>query len=55
MTKENKLAAKSVIQTMADKFGMEKAAFEAVMKQTVMPAKVTVKNEEFVALQYFEE
>lgn len=40
---------KSVVQDMADKFNMEREAFEAVIKQTVMPAKVAVKNEEFVA------
>lgn len=40
---------KSVIQDMADRFNMEREAFEAVIKQTVMPAKIAVKNEEFVA------
>lgn len=38
---------KSVIEFMAAKYGMERAAFEAVIKETVMPGNV--KNEEFVA------
>lgn len=38
---------KSVIEFMAGKYGMERAAFEAVIKETVMPGNV--KNEEFVA------
>ncbi|NBV06630.1 MAG: phage recombination protein Bet [Proteobacteria bacterium] len=38
---------KSVIDFMAGKYGMERAAFEAVIKETVMAGNV--KNEEFVA------
>jgi phage recombination protein Bet len=41
---ENK---KSVIEFMANRYGMEKEAFQAVVKETVMPGNV--KNEEFVA------
>jgi phage recombination protein Bet len=37
----------SVIAYMARKYGMEKQAFEAVMKNTIMPGNV--KNEEFVS------
>jgi phage recombination protein Bet len=37
----------SVIAHMAKKYGMEKQAFEAVMKNTIMPGNVT--NEEFVS------
>lgn len=48
-TKEQKSEIKSVIAAMADKYEMEKPAFEAVIKQTVMPSKSTVKNEELVA------
>lgn len=38
---------KSVIEFMAGKYGMERTAFEAVIKETVMSGNV--KNEEFVA------
>ena len=37
----------SVIAYMANKYGMEKKAFEAVIKNTIMPGNV--KNEEFVS------
>jgi len=45
----------SVIGEMAQLYGMERAAFESVIKNTVMPAKdnrgnpIVVSNEEFVA------
>lgn len=39
----------SVIADMAAKFGMDKRAFEMTIKQTCMPAKVEVTNEQFVA------
>jgi phage recombination protein Bet len=54
MTKDNQIQQinetdkrKSVIEFMATKYGMEKEAFQAVIKETVMPGNV--KNEEFVA------
>lgn len=49
MTKELTITEpkKSVVEFMSAKYGMERAAFEAVIKETVMPGNV--KNEEFVA------
>lgn len=47
MSKELIESKKSVIEFMAGKYGMERAAFEAVIKETVMSGNV--KNEEFVA------
>lgn len=41
--------APSIIQDMATRFGMDKRAFELTIKQTCMPAKVEVTNEQFVA------
>lgn len=43
------IAQPSVIQDMANRFGMDKRAFEATIKQTCMPAKVEVTTEQFVA------
>lgn len=49
MTKEiiETKETKSVVEFMAGKYGMERAAFESVIKKTVMPT--ATKNEEFVA------
>lgn len=46
---ENLPAVKSVITDMAKRFGMERAAFEATIKATIMPANTTVSNEQLVA------
>jgi phage recombination protein Bet len=40
---------KSVVADMANKFGMEREAFERVIMATVMPSKVEVSKEQFVA------
>lgn len=40
---------RSVIADMAVRFGMEKTAFEATIKATVMPANSNVSNEQLVA------
>lgn len=45
---QKKEETRSVIDFMAGKYGMEKEAFAAVIKKTVMPAK-GASNEEFVA------
>lgn len=42
-------SARSVIADMAARFGMERAAFEATIKATVMPANSNVSNEQLVA------
>jgi phage recombination protein Bet len=51
MTETNQIVKQeeklSVINAMAEKYGMEKPAFEAVIKNTVMPGNV--KQEEFVS------
>ena len=39
----------SVINDMASRFGMDKRAFEATIRQTCMPAKTDISNEQFVA------
>lgn len=39
----------SIINDMAQRFGMDKRAFELTIKQTCMPSKVEVSNEQFVA------
>lgn len=40
---------RSVIAAMAQRFGMEKQAFEATIKATIMPANSNVSNEQLVA------
>lgn len=40
---------KSIIADLANRYGMEKAHFEKVMMATVMPSKVEVSREQFVA------
>lgn len=40
---------KSIIADLANRYGMEKTHFEKVMMATVMPAKVEVSREQFVA------
>src|SRR6185312_12992602 len=40
---------RSVIADMAQRFGMERQAFEATIKATVMPANANVSNEQLVA------
>ena len=47
MTKE--LQPLSVISDMADKYGMDKRAFEATVRQTCMPSKTEITNEQFAA------
>src|SRR6185312_9805599 len=42
-------SARSVIADMAQRFGMERSAFEATIKATVMPANSNVSNEQLVA------
>lgn len=43
------IATRSVIAEMAQAYGMERAAFEATIKKTIMPAGVEPSNEEMVA------
>jgi phage recombination protein Bet len=43
------MTTKSVIAEMAMVYGMERAAFEATIKKTIMPAGVEPTNEELVA------
>jgi len=40
---------KSVLVSMASRYGMEPKAFEQTVRNTVMPAKVQVTNEQFAA------
>jgi phage recombination protein Bet len=47
-TQEQKKAP-SVIDEMAARFNMDRRAFEATMRKTVMPSKDNVSDEEFVA------
>jgi phage recombination protein Bet len=42
-------AARSVITDMAQRFGMERTAFEATIKKTILPANTDVSNEQLVA------
>lgn len=46
---EDKSNTPSIINDMAVRFGMDKRAFEATIKQTCMPNDVVVSNEAFVA------
>lgn len=41
--------ARSVINEMAGRYGMERSAFVATLKGTIMPAKTDVSNEQLVA------
>lgn len=45
----DKINTPSVINDMAQRFGMDRDAFVATIKQTCMPANVNVTNEQFVA------
>lgn len=47
MTNQLQTKPASIIETMADKFGMDKRAFEATLKATVVPANIS--NEQFAA------
>lgn len=52
MSSQTQLATKespSVIQDMADRYGMDKRAFEATIRATCMPSNVNVSNEQFAA------
>lgn len=46
---EQALQQRSVMTEMAHRFGMEKAAFEATIKKTIMPAGQDVSNEQLAA------
>lgn len=40
---------RSIITTMAERFGMERKAFESTMRNTIMPARTEVSNEQLAA------